>query len=110
MTNQKRESENLGGNKTFENVDRENNLEVGKVGRKIYVIWNHKDSESIHFDPNHTNSNQRIPDNLTNIGSINDSAYICVIENMFSSPVQLVHAPYLVPAPPIFTYGIASDP
>ena len=35
---------------------------------------------------------------------------IRVIENILSSPVNLVHTPYPVPAPPIFTYETASDP
>ena len=49
------------------------------VGRKHSVNWNHTDSiinwnqkytDSVHIDPNHTDSNQPIPDGLTNIGSI----------------------------------------
>ena len=62
----KDESENLGGKKKFKNGERKNNFEVDKVRRKKYVIWNHKDSDLIHVDPNHTNSNQPIPDNSTN--------------------------------------------
>ena len=81
-----------------------------KIRRKNAVIWNHKDSDSIHVDPNHTILNQTIPDDSTNIGSINDSANICVIENILSSPVHSVHTAYLVLAPPIFNFGTASDP
>ena len=47
-------TDNLGGEKSFENADLESKLEVEKVGRKNSVIWNHKYSESIHVDPNHT--------------------------------------------------------
>ena len=64
----------------------------------------------IHVDPNHTESNQPIPEDSTNILSINDSADICLIKNILSSPVHLVNTTYLVPDPQIFTYGIASDP
>ena len=64
-------TDNLGGEKSFENADLESKLEVEKVGRKNSVIWNHKYSESIHVDPNHTDSNKPITDDSTNIGSIN---------------------------------------
>ena len=40
----------------FKNTERENNSEVEKVGRKNSVIWDHKYSDSIHVDLNHTNS------------------------------------------------------
>ena len=60
-------SENLGGNFSFENAKHENNSEVNKVGRKSFVIWNHKYSDSIHMDLNHTDSNQPIPADSTNI-------------------------------------------
>ena len=73
------ESGNLRSNNIFESADRENNFEVEKVGRENSVTWNHKDSNSIHIDPNHFNSNKTIPDNLTNIGSINDSDNISAI-------------------------------
>ena len=96
--------------KNFENAERENNFIVEKVWRENYLIWNHKDSDSIHIDLNYTNSNKPITDDLTNIGIIHDSANICVIENILSSPVHLVHAPSPVPASPIFAYGTASDP
>ena len=49
------ESENLGGNKFFEKTERENISEVEKVGRKNSVILNHKYSDLIHVDQNHTN-------------------------------------------------------
>ena len=104
------ESENLGGNNFFEKTERENISEVEKVGRKNSVILNHKYSDSIHVDQNHTNSNQPITYNSTKIASINDSADIFLIEKILSSPVHLVHTPYLVPFPPIFTYGTSSDP
>ena len=64
----------------------------------------------IHVDPNHTNSDQPIPDDLTNIGSINNSADICAIEKTLLSSIHFVHTPYPVPAPLIFTYRTASDP
>ena len=67
--------------KKIENAERKNNSEVDKFGRGNYVIWNHKDYDSIHVDPNHINSNQSIPDDLTNIRSINDAAGICEIEH-----------------------------
>ena len=74
------------------------------------MIWNNKDSDSIHVDPNHTEPNQPIPDNPKNIRSINDSAGIRAIEKIFSLPVHFVHIPYPVPSTQIFTYGTASDP
>ena len=76
----KSESENPGGNRIFENDERKNNFEFKKDGHKNSAIWNHKDSDLIHIDPNHTESNQPIPDDFSNIGSINDSANIGVIE------------------------------
>ena len=106
----KKESEKLGGNKKFENAKRENNFEFEKLGRRNSVIWNQKDSNTVKFDPNHTNLNKPIPSYSTNIISLNDSADICAIENIFSSPVHLVHIPFTVHAPRIFTYGIESDP
>ena len=105
----KSESENLGGNKIFENAESENNFEVEKVGHNNSIIWYHKDSESIQVDPNHTNINQPIPSNSKNIGSINDSADIRTIENILSSTVHLVHVPSPLPAPLILTYGTSSD-
>ena len=68
----KTEIENLGGNKIFESAQRGNNFEVEKVGRENSVIWNKKDSNSIHVDPDCTKSNQPIRANSTNIGSIHD--------------------------------------
>ena len=96
--------------KKIENSECKNNFEVDKFGRENYVIWNHKDSNSIHVDPNHINSYQPIPAYLTNIISINDAAGICAIEHIFSWPAHLVHTPSLVLAPQIFTYGTAIDP
>ena len=64
----------------------------------------------LHVDPNHTKSNQPIPDECTNTRTINDSAHIHVIEKILSSPVHLVHTPSMIPAPQIFTYRTASDP
>ena len=61
------ESENLRGNNIFENDERENNSEAEKAGSKNLVIWDHKDSDSIHANPNHTNSNQLILADSTNI-------------------------------------------
>ena len=46
--------------KKIENAERGNNFEVEKVGRGNSIICNHKDSESIQLDLNHTNSNQSI--------------------------------------------------
>ena len=91
---------------------RQNNFGISewKVGHKSSVIWNHKDSDLIHVDPNHTNLNQPIPYYSTNIGSINYSANINVIEKIFSLPVHLVHTPYPVPTPQIFTYGTEIEP
>ena len=105
---------NLIGNRIFEIAERRNNLKVEKVGRKssvnrnhtdLILNWNIKKSDSINVHPNHTNSNQLIPDNSTNIGSINYSANILAIEKILVSPVYS-----LVYASPIFTYGSASDP
>ena len=67
----KSESVNLGGNNILENSERKNNFEVEKVGRKNSVIYNHKDSDSIHADPNHSESNH--------IRSFNNSANISEI-------------------------------
>ena len=94
----------------FENTERENNFEVEKVGRKTSVIWNHKYSDSIHVDLNHTNSNKPIPENSTNIGSTNDSSDIFAMEKILLSPLYLVNTPSPLPAPRIFNYGTASDP
>ena len=105
--------ENLRGNKTLKSAERKK-VEVKKVGRKNSVDWNHtdsilnwdqKDSDSIHVDMNHTNSNKPIPSDSKNIGLIYDSDDILTIENILASPV---HSP--VHASPIFTYGAASDP
>ena len=76
---EKGESEKLGGNKFFEDAERENNFEVEKVGRQNYVIWNHKDSKSTHFDTNQTNYNQPITSDFTNIRSIHYSSDIHAI-------------------------------
>ena len=57
----KSESENLTGNKIFENVERGNNSKVEKVGHKNSVIWNLKDSGLIRLDTSHTNSNKLLP-------------------------------------------------
>ena len=53
----------LRDNNIFKNDERKNIFEVEKVGRKNSVIWDHKDSDSIHANPDHTNSNQLIPEN-----------------------------------------------
>ena len=44
----------------------------------------HKDSDSIHVDPNYANSNQLISANLTDIGPINNSDDLHAIEKMLS--------------------------
>ena len=103
------ESEHLGGNKIFENAKSGNIFEVGNSGRKNSVIWNHKDSNSIHTDKNHTNSNKIIPYDYTNIVSINDLTGICAMEKIFPSPVNLVRTPSTVHAPQIFIYWTSSD-
>ena len=46
-------SEGLGGNNIFENAERGKKIEVEKVDCKNSVIWNHKESDLIHVDPNH---------------------------------------------------------
>ena len=102
-------SENLGGNKIFENDERKNNFEVERVWCKNSVMWNQKYSNSIHIDPNKPNSNQPIPSDLINIGSIHDSDDIIATEKISSSPVHLVQTPSPVPASLIFTYGTSSD-
>ena len=81
----------------FENADRENNFEVEKVGLNNSVIWNHWDSYSILVDLNQTNSDQPIPANLKNIGSIHDTDDMCAIENILKPSLHLVHTPPLVP-------------
>ena len=48
------ESSNLRGNGSFKNDEHENNFKIEKVRRKKSVIWNHKDSDLIHVDTNHT--------------------------------------------------------
>ena len=93
----------------YENAEHKNIFQAEKVGCKNSVIWNHKYSDLIHVDPNHTNLNQPIQSDLTNIGLINDSADICVIEKILSFPVHLVYTPSQVPATPIFPFGTASD-
>ena len=55
--------ENLGGNKSFKNSEQENNFEVEKVGCKNSEIFNQKDSDLIHIDPNHTDLNQLVTEN-----------------------------------------------
>ena len=106
--------ENLGDNKIYNNAESKNDSKVEKVGHQNYVNWNLTDliinwnpkySDSIHVDPNHTSSNQPIPANSENIGSIHDSVSIRAIENILELPV---HSP--VHASPIFTYWSESDP
>ena len=76
MSNRKFGSENLGGKTIFENAEHKIYFEVETFGRKTSVVWNNKYSDSIHVNPNHVNSNQLITATLTNVISINDSAYI----------------------------------
>ena len=71
----------------------------------MILNWNQKDSDYIHVDPNYTNSNEPIPDYLTNIRPIHNLTTICVIESLLA---LLVHFP--VHTSTIFIYGIASDP
>ena len=106
--------EKLRGNNIFKNVQHENNFKVENVGCKNSVNWNHIESilywnqeysNSIHIDPNHTDSNQLNADNSTNIGSIHDSDHICAIEKILASPVHsLIHTSSM------FTCGSSSDP
>ena len=86
------------------------NFEVEKVGRKNSVIWNCNDSDSIHVDQNHTDSNKQFTSDYTYIGPIHDSSDISAIEKILSLEVNLVQKPSLVPASPIFTYGTSRDP
>ena len=106
--------ENIRGYKNFKSADRKNKIEVDKFGRKNSVNWNHTDliinynkkySDSIHVGPCHTDSNQPIPADSTNIGSIHGSADIRAIGVILASPIYP-----LVPASPIFTYGSTSHP
>ena len=76
----KSESENLGGNNTFENAERKNNFVFETFGRKKSVIWYQQDSHSIHVDTNNFNSTQVITDDPKNIRSIYYSSDICEIE------------------------------
>ena len=100
--------ENHKVNKNYNISERKINSEVEKNGRKQSVNWNHTDmilywnqtdSHSVQVDINHNNSNQPMPVDLINIGSIHTSADICVIEKILASPL---HSP--VPASPIFSY------
>ena len=50
------------------------------------MICNQKESNSIHVDLNHTDSNQPITYDSTKIGSIHDLAHICAIEKILTSP------------------------
>ena len=54
---------------------------------------------------NHTELNQPIPDDSTNIGSIHDSDNICAMEKILASPINST-----VYASPIINYGSESDP
>ena len=67
-------------------------IEVETFRCKNTVIWNHKYFDWIHIDPDHTDSNQPIPDDLKNTGSIHDLADICAIEKILTSLVDLVNA------------------
>ena len=83
------ENENLGGNNIFENAERKSNFEVGKVGRKNSVTFNHVDLNHINTDLNPLNQvdsniadpNQSIPINLT---AIHDSADIRALNKISS--------------------------
>ena len=86
-------------------------VEVEKVGHDVncnhtdsIINRNKKYSNSIHVYLNHTNSNQPIPADSTNIGSIHDSDDIRAIEQILASLVN-----YPVHTSPIFTYGSVSD-
>ena len=72
-------------------------------------MWNHKYSDSIYVDPNHTDLNQPIPEDSTNIGSIHESANIWEIEKIFTSTGHLVHTTPLILKSPIVLYGRASE-
>ena len=56
----KSELENPGCSNIFEDFYCKNNLNLKKLG-KTFVIWNRKDSDSIHVNPNHVDSNWHIP-------------------------------------------------
>ena len=49
------ESESLGGNRIFENSERDNNFEVEKVRHKNSVILNQVNSNHINTNSNHSN-------------------------------------------------------
>ena len=106
--------ENLRDNTIFKNTECKDNSNVQKFGGKNSVNWNHtnliinynqKYSDLIHVDPNHTNSNQPIPDNSTHIGSIHNSDDIFATDTVLTSPVHST-----VQASRIFNYGNESDP
>ena len=114
----KNETGNIVGNLRhkiiFKISEHKTNFSIEKFGRGNSVNWNYTDlilnwsqkySESIYLHPDHNKSNQPIPYDLTNIGSIHHSDNIFEIENILAPPV---HSP--VHAPPIFNYGNASDP
>ena len=90
-------NEKLLGNTIFEHAERKNSFEVERVGRKNYVIWNYKYSESIQVDLNRNKSNQPISADYKNIISVYGSANIGAIEKILSFPVHLVHTPSPVP-------------
>ena len=73
-----------------------------KIRRENSVIWNHIYSDSIHVNPKHNKSNQLVPDNSTNIGTINNLSDIHEIEKMLSSPIPTPQT--------FFNYGRSSDP
>ena len=56
------ESENLSGNKIFENDERKDNYEVEKVRRENSVIRNTKYPDLIHVDLNLIELNKPLPD------------------------------------------------
>ena len=74
----KKDIENPGGNSIFENSERENNVEVEKVGRENSVILNHVNLNHININSNNVNYNktklyQLFPDDST---TVNDLANI----------------------------------
>ena len=75
----------------MKSAERKHNFKAEIVGRKNSVNWNHTElilncnqsnSDLIHVDPNHTDSNQTIQSDSTNIRSIHDSYNIFAMEKI----------------------------
>ena len=97
--------ENLRGNFFSKALSAKITLKLNWNNTDSILNLNQTYSDLIHADLNHTDSNQPIQENPTNIRSIHYSANIHAIENILASPVH-----YPVHASPIFICGSASDP